>query len=205
MHGDNHRVLVFTGLLECLELAAQQCGRHITVLALHDPRVDHMLVVCQKDETDSLPAADCDLPVARLRLEQVMMPGSCAAKRSSIQRATARSQGSRSRHQAGGRNAFFRHSTEDGGRRPPETASRARDAIRARRSSALLDASSSEPPRTNRDAEILTPLLVQIAQTLRMVASAQEMNGGNVALAAFAGREPAGAADIECLDRYPFG
>src|SRR5215472_9251505 len=32
-----------------------------------------------------------------------------------------------------------------------------------------------------------------------------QMNGGNVALAAFAGREPAGAADIECLDRYPFG
>jgi hypothetical protein len=44
MHGDNHRVLVFTGLLECLELAAQQCRRHITVLALQDPHVDRMLV-----------------------------------------------------------------------------------------------------------------------------------------------------------------
>jgi len=61
-------VLVFTGLLECLELAAQQCGRHITVLALHDPRVDHLLIVCQKDETDSLPAADCDLPVGALEV-----------------------------------------------------------------------------------------------------------------------------------------
>jgi len=33
------------------------------VLALHDPRVDYLLVVFQKDEADSLPGADCDLPV----------------------------------------------------------------------------------------------------------------------------------------------
>jgi len=68
MPGDNHRVLVFTGLLECLELAAQQCRRHITVLALPDPRVDRMLVVFQIDETDPLPAADCDLPVGTLEV-----------------------------------------------------------------------------------------------------------------------------------------
>jgi hypothetical protein len=68
MRGDNHRALVFTGLLKCLELAAQQCGRHITVLALHDPRVDHMLVVFQENETDSLPAADCDLAVGVLQV-----------------------------------------------------------------------------------------------------------------------------------------
>jgi hypothetical protein len=42
---------------------AQQRGRHITVLALHDPRVDYLLGVFQKDEADSLPGADCDLPV----------------------------------------------------------------------------------------------------------------------------------------------
>jgi len=38
------------------------------VLALHDPRVDYMLVVFQKDEADSLPGADCDLPVGALEV-----------------------------------------------------------------------------------------------------------------------------------------
>jgi hypothetical protein len=36
------------------------------LLALQDPRVDYMLVVFQKDEADSLPGADCDLPVGAL-------------------------------------------------------------------------------------------------------------------------------------------
>src|SRR6516164_3976431 len=97
------------------------------------------------------------------------------------------------RHQGRGRNAFSRHSTEDGGRHP-EMASGARDAIQARPSTChcprpplapaplaerlsrrrfpssrcwnrswlalltLLDASSFESPRSNRDAKILTPL-----------------------------------------------
>ena len=38
------------------------------MLALHDPRVDYMLVVFQKDEADSLPAADCDLPVGAFEI-----------------------------------------------------------------------------------------------------------------------------------------
>jgi hypothetical protein len=55
VHRDYHRVLVFTGLLECLELASQQCGRHLRVLALCDPLVDQMLVALEKDEADSGP------------------------------------------------------------------------------------------------------------------------------------------------------
>jgi hypothetical protein len=38
------------------------------VLVLHNPRVDYMLVVFQKDKADSLPAADCDLPVGVLEV-----------------------------------------------------------------------------------------------------------------------------------------
>src|SRR5215468_5645161 len=81
--------------------SAQQRGRHITVLALHVPRVDYMLVVFQKDEADSLSGADCDLPVGALEVGTVMMPGLCALKRSSIQRATACSQCIRSASSSG--------------------------------------------------------------------------------------------------------
>src|SRR5215471_7125599 len=48
--------------------SAQQRGRHITVLALHVPRVDYMLVLFQKDEADSLSGADCDLPIGALEV-----------------------------------------------------------------------------------------------------------------------------------------
>jgi hypothetical protein len=91
-------VQVFTGLLKYLELTAQQRRRHLTVLALHDPRVDYMLVVFQKDKADSPLAANCDLSVGARKIGTGMMPGSCEPRRSSIQHATACSQGIRSAH-----------------------------------------------------------------------------------------------------------
>ena len=63
-HSDNHRVLVFTGLLKCLELTAQQTRRHITVLALHDPRVDYTFVVFFFRKTSRTP---CRLPMVICR------------------------------------------------------------------------------------------------------------------------------------------
>jgi hypothetical protein len=61
-------MLVFSRLLERLKLTARQRGRHIAVLPPDDPIVNHLLVTLEKNEADSVAAADRDPAVSALKI-----------------------------------------------------------------------------------------------------------------------------------------